>query len=443
MMRTLFPPIFPFRSFGLAVLTVLLGMPAVLSAQESGPLVDLLVRKGLINDQEAEEIRAELVKEFTSNVPAGKLNLNSALSEFKLSGDIRLRHQVETQAPQNGVVSNERVRERFRFRFNGDAMLQKGWGAGFAFETAPASDSGNQTFQDGGSDYGLYLSRAYLSYQPNANWMFVGGKQRNPIYTTDLAWDSDINPQGVSEVFRHFLAGKDTVELRALQSIVDDRAESGFGPGSRDAWQFLQQLVYTRWFGEDAIGNQSNSVILAPGYSIYNQSLLDGLDNETAFNGSTRGLSLLTFAGEVNWANVAGAGTQLKVYWEGSYNLEAQRRVRQVYGLSGASKDAFAWLAGIGYAYGSGKVQGDYSLRLDYRRIGLGAIDPNTSDSDFAFGNLNQQGIKFAGSYNLTDFANLNVTYFYTSDIRETLFQSSVAKLDHSQTLQMDVVVKF
>lgn len=268
-MRTMFPPIFQFRSLGLAVLTVLLCMPAVLMAQESGPLVDLLVRKGLINDQEAEEIRAELVKEFTSNVPAGKLNLNSALSEFKLSSDIRLRHQVETQAPQNGAVSNERVRERFRFRFNGDAMLQNGWGAGFAFETAPASDSGNQTFQDGGSDYGLYLSRAYLSYQPNANWMFVGGKQRNPIYTTDLAWDSDINPQGVSEVFRHFLAGKDTVDFRALQSIVDDRAESGLGPGSRDAWQFLQQVVYTRWFGEDAIGNQSNSLILAPGYSIY------------------------------------------------------------------------------------------------------------------------------------------------------------------------------
>lgn len=145
----------------------------------------------------------------------------------------------------------------------------------------------------------------------------------------------------------------------------------------------------------------------------------------------------------MNWANVAGAGTQFKVYWDGSYNLEAQRRVHQVYGLPGANKDAFAWLVGIGYAYGSGKVQGDYSLRLDYRRIGLGAIDPNTSDSDFAFGNLNQQGIKLAGSYNLTDFANLNVTYFYTKDIRETLFQSSVAKLDHSQALQMDLVVKF
>lgn len=431
------------KPVGVAFLFAAAATTPPLMAQDSGPLIDLLVRKGIIDDQEAEELRTELVKEFTANTSAGKLNLSSSLSEFKLSGDLRLRHQVETQAPQNGTVTNERTRERFRFRFNGDAVLQKGWGAGFAFETAPAADSGNQTFQDGSNDYGLYLARAYLSYQPNANWIFVGGKQRNPIYTTDLAWDSDINPQGVSEIYRHFLAGKDTLEFRALQGIVDDRAESSFGPNGRDAWQFTQQVVYTRWFGQDEIGNPSNSLILAPGYSVYNQSVLDGLDNETAFNGSTRGLSLMTFAGEVNWANVAGSGTQFKLYWDSSYNLEAQRRVRQVYGLPGANKDAFAWLAGIGYAYGAGKVQGDYSIRLDYRRIGLGAINPNTSDSDFGFGNLNQQGFKLAGSYNVTDFANLNVTYFYTTDIRETLLQSTVAKLDHSQTLQLDLVVKF
>jgi len=416
---------------------------AAVFAQDSGPLIDLLVRKGIIGDQEAEELRTELIKEFVANTSAGKVNLSSSLTEFKLSGDIRLRHQVETQAPQNGTVTNERTRERFRFRFNGDALLQKGWGAGFAFETASAADSGNQTFQDGSSDYNLYLARAYVSYQPNLNWLFVGGKQKNPLYSTDLTWDTDINPQGFSEVYRHLLAGKDTVEFRAMQAIADDRAESTAGPNGRDAWLFAQQGVYTRWFGVDQIGNRTNSVILAPGYMVYNQSVLDGLDNETPFNGSTRGLSLLTFAGEANWANVAGSGTQFKVYWDSSYNLEAQRRVRRVYGVSNGDKDAFAWLAGVGYAFGTGKVQGDYSLRLDYRKIGLGGVDPNLNDSDFAFGNLNQEGYKLAVSYNLTDFANFNVSYFYTTDIRETLLQSAVARLDHSQILQVDLVVKF
>jgi len=192
--------------------------------------------------------------------------LGSHLTEFKLGGDVRLRHQVETQAPQNGTVSNERTRERFRFRFNGDALMQKGWGAGFALETASAADSGNQTLENGNNDYNLYLARAYVSWRPNLNWMFAGGKQKNPFYTTDMVWDSDINPQGVTEIHTRFIGAKDTLEFRAGQLLMDDNNETGIGRAGRDAWLFAQQAVYTHWFGKDAIGNVVNSLVIAPGF---------------------------------------------------------------------------------------------------------------------------------------------------------------------------------
>jgi len=422
--------------------TMALSGAGVAFAADSGPLIELLVRKGVLDDQEAEELRTELAKDFASNTSAGKLNLGSHLTEFKLGGDVRLRHQVETQAPQNGTVSNERTRERFRFRLNGDVMMQKGWGAGFALETAPAADSGNQTFDNGNNDYNIYLARAYVSWRPNLNWMFVGGKQRNPFYTTDMIWDSDINPQGLTELHTRFLAGKDTLEFRASQIIMDDNNETGIGRNGRDAWLFVQQAVYTHWFGRDAIGNIVNSFVVAPGFMVYNDSVLSGFDNETPFNGSTDGLAVFTMPGEVNWVGVNGAGTSLKFYWDFAYNLEAERRVRRVYGLATAEKDATAWLAGVGYAFGSGKVAGDYSIRLDYRRVGLGSVDVNLSDSDWAFGRVNQQGWKLGLAYNLTDWANVNATYFYTTDIRETL-TAPVANLDHSQILQLDLVVKF
>jgi polyhydroxyalkanoate synthesis regulator phasin len=417
-------------------------------AQDSGALIDLLVKKGVLNDQEAEELRAELTKDFAANTSAGKLNLSSSITDFKLSGDIRMRHQYETQAPSNAsgpTVTNERTRERFRFRFNGDVALQKGWSAGFALETGQASDSGNQTFQGGNDDYSLFLARAYVGWQPNQNWNFVFGKQKNPIYATDLRWDADIYPQGVSETYTKFLAGKDTLQVRALQDIMDDRDERVAGPTGRDAWFFEQQLVYTHWFGKDAIGNVPNSIVLAPGFFTYNQSVLaNGTTNENPFLGSTRGLSLVTFAGEVNWANVNGAGTTFKLYWDSSYNLEAGRRVARVYGLNTSvwDKDPLAWLLGVGYNFGTGKVQGDYSLKLDYRQIGLGAVDPNLNDSDFAFGKLAQEGWKASASYNLTDFANLNVTYFYTTAMQKNLTYT-LANIDHSQLLQLDLIVKF
>lgn len=432
-----------FKSFtkfaaGLAAFT----MAGAAFAQDSGPLIELLVRKGLINDQEAEELRTELTKDFAANSAAGKLNLGSHLTEFKLGGDVRLRHQIETQAPQNGVVSNERTRERFRFRLNGDFLMQKGWGAGFALETASAADSGNQTLENGNDDYSTSLARAYVSYRPNINWMFVGGKQKNPFYTTDMVWDGDINPQGTTEIFTKFLGTKDTLEIRASQIVMDDNSETGIARNGRDAWLFAQQAVYTHWFGKDEIGNIVNSFVIAPGIMFYNDSVLSGLTNETPYNGSTDGLAVLTLPGEFNWMHVNGQGTSLKLYWDLAYNLEAERRVKRIYGLPAESKDATAWLLGVGYASGSGKVQGDYSVRLDYRSLGTGAIDPNLSDSDFGFGRLNQEGFKASLSYNLTDFANVNATYFYTTDKRETQ-SGPVSNLDHSQILQLDLVVKF
>lgn len=439
---------FPFPSKWLALCGGALLAAGTALAQDSGPLIDLLVRKGIIGDQEAEELRTELSKDFAANTSAGKLNLNSSLTEFKLSGDVRLRHQVETQAPEtasgSSVVSNERTRERFRFRFNGDALLQKGWGAGFALETAAAADSGNQTFQDANNDYSLLLARAYVSWQPNINWLFVGGKQKNLFYTSDLVWDSDINPQGLSENYKYFVGAKDTFELRAAQIIMDDRAEATAGPNGRDAWLFAQQAVYTHWFGKDEIGNSVNSLILAPGFMKYNQSVLDGADNENPFNGSTRALNVMTFAGEANFMGINGSGTALKLYWDSAYNFTAGTRVYKVYGLNSATvdKDPLAWLAGVGYSYGTGKVQGDYSLKLDYRQVGLGSVDVNLNDSDFGFGKLNQEGYKLSGSYNVTDFANVNVTYFYTKAIQDKITYT-LANLDHSQILQVDLVVKF
>jgi hypothetical protein len=171
---------------------------------------------------------------------------------------------------------------------------------------------------------------------------------------------------------------------------------------------------------------------------------MSGLTNETPFNGDTIGLSLGTFAGELEFPNVGGEGNGVKLYWDSSYNFEAGTRVHKVYGLSSATwnKDPLAWLVGVGYSHGSGKLAGDWGVKLDYRRIGIGSLDPNLSDSDFAFGNLNQSGFKLGVSYNLVDFCSVNVTYFNTSDIRDTL-KHAVAGLDKSNILQVDLVTKF
>ena len=80
----------------LAIAAAFIAAAGAVKAQDSGPLIDLLVNKGIVTDQEAEELKTELVKSFVANSSAGKLNLGSSVSEFKLSGDVRLRHQEES-----------------------------------------------------------------------------------------------------------------------------------------------------------------------------------------------------------------------------------------------------------------------------------------------------------------------------------------------------------
>ena len=74
-----------------AALCVALG-GTVARAQDAGALLDLLVKKRLISDQEAEEVRSELVKESASTA-AGKWKLSTPITEIELYGDVRLRYE--------------------------------------------------------------------------------------------------------------------------------------------------------------------------------------------------------------------------------------------------------------------------------------------------------------------------------------------------------------
>lgn len=101
------------------------------SAQETGALIDALVRKKILTPQEAEDVRADLIKEnATSN--AGKLQLSNSVTSLKLYGDLRLRYTYDTQEPQVSGTDHlsQRSRERLRLRLNADFTLTGGFFGG-------------------------------------------------------------------------------------------------------------------------------------------------------------------------------------------------------------------------------------------------------------------------------------------------------------------------
>jgi hypothetical protein len=190
-------------------------------AQDAGALIDLLVRKKILSDQEAEELRGELTKEFSAT-PAGKLKLSQPLTELELYGDARVRYEHRggrtkntgpVAAPGAGVAGvndwQERGRPRYRLRLGLRGTLLDDWFFGLRLETASSPRSTNVTFGgDSGSgpfaknDDGLFLGQAYIGYRGIRDTTLTFGRMPMPLVTTLMVWDGDINPEGLAQQWK-------------------------------------------------------------------------------------------------------------------------------------------------------------------------------------------------------------------------------------------------
>ena len=450
------------------------------NAQDSA-LIDILQRKGVLSAKEAASIREEM--KHGSDDSASKIKLNSAVSELKLYGDLRMRYEYsdrDAQLPPNaggGANVSQLSRWRFRLRLNADFKLGEHVFGGVELQTNNQSDSPNQTYGDGFSDYNIFISKAFMGWKPTDWLTLTGGKFSNPFYSSELTWDPDINPTGISEViaFHKLVAGepasgggysKDGKSMKAVapaelpweltlvagQFIFDDNPESG-GPdydSSSDAYLFETQLIGSYKFG-------GTKVTLAPAWLTYVNGSLADVANSNSFNdnafvsGATRNLNLLLAPGDISFS---AGGLKTKLFWDFSYNLDGDGRVQDIYRLANTAGnpqhrtvDDFAYLVGL--QVGENKKSGDWSLATNWRQTGLGAVDPNLNDSDYAGSELNTRGVEAAISYNFSDFAIGTITYSYAWNIRNSLTGgevtggNAIGDANKFQLLQVDLAIKF
>ena len=391
---------------------------------------------------------------------------------------------------------DQRDRWRFRLRLNADFKLQDNWFGGVQLQTGQTSDSANQTYDGGFQNYPIYISRAFVGWNATDWFTLIVGKQPNPFYTTDLVWDPDINPSGVVENFKFhklFSCGEQetveysadgkrvlsvkcspiecpwTLSLIAGQFIFDDNQEFNFSGYNTDAYLFEEQLLFTYKFCEDV------KFTLAPAYLTYNAAQVNTVFNQQGFAqlingtntdglplgwGETRDLSIIQVPGDLSFKV---CGCKIKVLWDAAYNTAGGKRVNDIYVLplrnkngdivvfdevqTHAQKDNLAWLAGI--QVGENVKKGDWAFYVNYRQVGLGSIDPNLNDSDWALSRLNMKGWKAAIAYNFTSAMVLQITGFTADNLRKDLLGgqatrgAKLADANSVQVLQVDLNVKF
>ncbi len=120
---------------------------------------------------------------------------------FSFAGDVRVRDESYSGGPVNG--SQDRNRERYRARFYINAKLNDDISGGLGLSTGDLNDpiTSNQTANQFFTRKPFALDRAFIDYTPH-QWKaltLIGGKFAYPWYRTQLTWDDDIFPEGVSE----------------------------------------------------------------------------------------------------------------------------------------------------------------------------------------------------------------------------------------------------
>lgn len=277
-------------------------MAAAAHATEVGPLIDVLVSKKILSPEDAEKLRADLSKK-NSKTAGGKLKLFSdSNSEVKFYGDLRLRYQndqTKTASPNISTLSssgasptdaeagsnpatNQRSRERYRLRFGVDIKASDTVFGGFGLATGPNADSNMQTFTGGFDNYNIYINKAYISWKPNDWFTIYGGKYDNPIYTTDLVWDPDITPQGISQIV-DFTPNNEKFKAQLITNelFFFDNDEFRTGNLGKDVWLFAGQLKTSYKINSDV------TLTFAPGFTWFSGGSLTGLQNTRALSGAT------------------------------------------------------------------------------------------------------------------------------------------------------------
>jgi hypothetical protein len=184
----------------------------------SDPILNLFLQKGFITQSEADKARAE-VQAMRTNENAqvaqssSQWKIMNGIKNVELFGDVRLRYEGRSSTtPTDAKVDLQRFRYSLRFGFRGEAADDMYYG--FRLETAAnprspwvtfGSSSSGIPYQGpfGKSTASLNVGQLYFGWRP-ADWVDLTiGKMPNPLYTTPMVWDSDLNPEGLAERFKY------------------------------------------------------------------------------------------------------------------------------------------------------------------------------------------------------------------------------------------------
>ncbi|MDE3067127.1 MAG: putative porin [Verrucomicrobiota bacterium] len=235
--------------------------------QPSDLILDLFVQKGFVTQQEADKVKAEAEALRTNEMqmpplPESKWKISKALKDVELFGDVRLRYEDRSaDDPAGNSLDLQRFRYSVRVGLRGDLFDDFYYGvrvdtgdnprsAWVSFGTSSSSAAYQGPF--GKSTAGINVGQAYLGWRP---WPWVDltlGKMPNPLYTTPMVWDPDLDPEGAAERFKYTIGPADffatfgqlIYATFAQRSVSGNFGLLGLGSGQTQNLDSIFQLAW-------------------------------------------------------------------------------------------------------------------------------------------------------------------------------------------------------
>ncbi len=447
-------------------------------AQDAGALLDLLVKKRIITDQEAEEVRGELTRE-AATTSAGKWKLSAPINEVELYGDMRVRYE-QRQGTTPDVMPGmpgpgdtlKRSRERYRLRLGLRGTLMDDWFFGLRFETSTNPRSTNVSFADdagpfGKTSDGAFVGQAYLGYTGIRDVRLTVGKMPNPLVTTLMVWDADINPEGLAEQWKHSytfsFGGGRPVKLDLFvnlgQFVYDDvNPENPLGqrgvtggrltPNSDNwllAWQAGAKLNFPNNVYFQVAPVLYNYTGNGDSFNAFYVGGQQGVTNTASMNTNQVGINSLLIL-ETPWEFGFKIGElPIRIFGDFAVNFDAADRAIAA-GHPEAQDQRYAYQVGAGI--GQLKAKHDWQLQAFWQHTEQYALDPNLVDSDFFDSRVNMEGVVVQAGYAISDAVIFNLSYGYGRRSDKSLGTGGagdigINPLDKYQIFQADLNVKF
>jgi len=399
-------------------------------------LTDLEAKAGL--GAETQRLRREEVRLIVEEMfaDAKQAMVPGWLQNLTFSGDLRLRYEGRNRSDPDTGDHDKRGRFRLRFGF------VKTWPKddleiGFRLVTGADTDptSTNQTFGNMFQEYGIGVDTAYAKWTPKAfkGFELWGGKFKNPWESTNIVWDTDVNPDGIWARYNvpglgavTPFVGAGVFQLRsadeASAAVYGDTGMAAYDAGVR--WNVAKDVRYTLavthyrfWnldvaFARIAAGTfparGNNWFVNARGQRQFRAESFDEFDLVNKVDFKAFGLPFSVFT---DWIHNCGDETDAPF---------AKRN------------DGFA----AGVKVGQNKKKGDWSAGYTYRILQADTVLAFFPDGDFGYGShTDRKGHEWNVTYNITDALTAGVNIFYTRPID--------LNNEHRYVIQADLVWKF